>query len=404
MVCRMSAAARPAARRAAKKALHTLKVERNAVRAPIWWPRAGVPVQLSLGGPRLPFLGDPLRIDALTGTLTTADLVVFAHLCSLYLARRPSDRRIEVGVSEIATWLGARIVGGEQRRMARESVARLVGATLTSRVRFTTRDSERWVEGWHLVDRWILPVGGRHAGSLWLGASVTSLLEARSVVLMDSRLLTDLVRRSAVAARLWMYLEGETLGLDPPRRFGVFDAPPGRPPGERHMAAIADMLRLTDQQRGQTVLALRSACAVIEEVDPRYVLSVERAAESQMWNLVAARDRSRPRLGSQAHWARDGAGLLDDTRASGATDVGDRGNDERATGATAAGDRSNGRGRRRRPRKAESTLPERAIQATMFWPSDEPSPAGVSDVQVPTMPVPAHRTHDPGTTHRGEAR
>jgi len=33
------------------------------------------------------------------------------------------------------------------------------------------------------------------------------------------------------------------------------------------MAALADMLRLADRQRGQTVLALRKACAIIEDID-----------------------------------------------------------------------------------------------------------------------------------------
>ena len=121
----------PASRRRGNKELVTLKVERNAVRAPIWFPRPGVPVQLALDAPGLPFLGDRIRIDALNGTLTTADLVVFTHLCSWYLARRPSDRRIEVSVSEVARWLGARSIGGEQRRMARECLGRLLGATVT---------------------------------------------------------------------------------------------------------------------------------------------------------------------------------------------------------------------------------------------------------------------------------
>lgn len=372
------------------------------MRAPIWWPRAGVPVQLALDSPGLPFHGDPLSIDALTGVLTTGDLVVFSQLCSLYVARKPSDRRIEVGLADIAAWLGARSVGGEQRRMARETLARLVGATLTSRMRWTDGASERWVEGWHLVDRWILPEGGRHAGSLWLGATITSLLDAGSVVLMDSRLLTSLLRRSVVAARLWMYLEAETLVIDRPRRYGVFDAPLGQPVGERRMAAIADMLRLTDRQRGQTVLAIRRACEVIEDIDPRYVLSVKRAAEPHMWNLLAARHRSRPRLGTQARWARDGVGLVQaGPRASQATAPGDPGNGDGASGATTGGVRSNTGSRRRASRATPSVLVERAIQATMFRFPDELQQAGSPDGLRETSPVPAHRTRTPARSRSG---
>lgn len=403
MVRRVSAGTRTPSRSRAGKALHTLKAERNAVRAPIWWPRAGVPVQLALDSPGLPFHGDPLCIDALTGVLTTGDLVVFGHLCSLYLARKPSDRRIEVSLADIAAWLGARSVGGEQRRMARETLARLVGATLTSRMRWTDGASERWVEGWHLVDRWVLPEGGRHAGSLWLGATVTSLLDAGSVVLMDSRLLTSLLRRSAVAARLWMYLEAETLVIDRPRRYGVFDAPPGRPVGDRRMAPIADMLRLTDRQRGQIVLAIRKACEVIEDIDPRYMLSVDRAAEPHMWNLVAARDRSRTRLGNQARWARDGIGLEQaDPRAFEATVPGDRGNGDGASGATTGGVRSNTGSRRRASRATPFVLADGAYQATMFRFPDELEQAGSSDGLHETSPVPGHQTRTPVRSRSGD--
>jgi hypothetical protein len=392
----------PASRRRGNKELVTLKVERNAVRAPIWFPRPGVPVQLALDAPGLPFLGDRIRIDALNGTLTTADLVVFTHLCSWYLARRPSDRRIEVSVSEVARWLGARSIGGEQRRMARECLGRLLGATVTSRMRWTDRSSERLVEGWHLVDRWVLPEGGRHAGLLWLGATVTSLLEAGSVVLMDSRLLATLYRRSAVATRLWMYLEDETLVSDEPHRYGVYDAPPGRPAGERHMAALADMLRLTDRQRGQTVLALRRACALIEDIDPRYALTVEWAVESQMWNLVAARDRTRPHLGTQVLWARAGAGLVVDVAAVGATVPGDQGNADGASRATMTGVAGNAPRRRRPPGEGMSTLGKGAVQATLSWAPDVPLPTGLPEGQRQTAAVAGHRTGTPARPRSGD--
>lgn len=371
-----------------RQALNTLKVERNATRAPIWWPRAGLPVQLAMELPGLPFHGDDLRIDALTGVLTTGDLAVFAQLCTRYLARRPSDRRLEVSLTEVAGWLGARTVGGEQRRMARDSLSRLLGATFTSRMRWSDKASQRWVEGWHLVDRWVVPEGSGHTGALWLSQTITSLLAAGSVVLLDSRMLTLLMRRSVVAARLWMYLEADSLSTERAHMYAVFDAPPGQPARQRRMAALADMLRLTDKQRGQIVMALRKACGVVCEIDPRYRLTVDRAVERHMWNLVAMRHRSIP-LDRRGFRAMSGAGM---DGAIEATSVGDPGNDGRASEATRKGGPGNAAPAVQPPDGDRDVLGKGAIQATMFWLPDGPSKTGRTDGRMQTMPVASPRT------------
>jgi len=301
----------------------TLKLERNVARAPIWAPGSGIGLQTALDWPPAPFHGEPLTIHTLGGALTPADLLVFGHLCSRYLARHPLDRHVEVSLGDVARWLGGNNIGGEQRRAARACLARLLAATFTSKMRPGKKTSERWVHGWHLVDRWLIPEARRRVGSVWLSETVTDLLRAGSIVLLDAKVLRSLLGRSAVSARLWAYLEADTLSARRPQRYALFAAPPGEPARQRSMAAITDMLRLTDKQRRKTVLAVRRACAVIVELDPRYLLSVEHAKESGMWNLVAAR-RRQPVTG--ATWATDGGDLGNATRATWATDGGDLGN------------------------------------------------------------------------------
>jgi hypothetical protein len=164
--------------------------------------------------------------------------------------------------------------------------------------------------------------------------------------------LSALLERSAVAARLWVYLEAETFRAGRIQRYALFPAPDGAG-APRHMAPIADMLRLVDKQRRQTVLSVRRACEVIVGLDARYELSVEHAKTPGQWNLVAT--RRRPALGS---------------RASRATSEGDLGNGSGATWATSGGDLGNGRAESVGA-KARLLVPAtRATRATLVRSSD----------------------------------
>jgi len=293
--------------------LGTLKLERNAARAPIWAPRSGVPVQLALAWPELPFHGSTFAVSHLTGTLGPTELLVFTRLCSLYLARTPVDVRVRVSLGDVARWSGSATVGGSQRRLAVACLTRLRAATFTSRLRFGRKGSERFLRGWGLIDEWSMPTDGRHAGWVRLSPVMAELLDAGSVVFLDARLLDALVRRSGLAARLWVLLESDSLDgrlrTADGQPYRVFTARPGEPLPDEGRAGIADVCRLVDERRGRTVSRLRRACGTIEAVDERYRLLIRSAKKPRegMWNLIARRVKSpvTSRAGPGAPWGSD---------------------------------------------------------------------------------------------------
>lgn len=275
--------------------LRTLKLERHAARAPIWASRSGVPVEAARAWPEVPFFGEPFQIGDLQGALGPADLLVFTHLCSLYLARKPRDRRVTISFPEVAGWLGNREVGGSQIRVAAACLRRLRGATFSSELRFGAKGTERWVHGWGLIDEWHMPMAGLEGGWALLNATVARLLEGGSFVLLDALTLLRLEKSNGLAVRLWVFLEADSLkesGFDGlGQLYGVFAAPLGAPTPKRATAALADLLRLTDPRRPRVVANLRRACRTIERIDRRYQLEIEPAKLRRhgMWNLRAKR-------------------------------------------------------------------------------------------------------------------
>jgi hypothetical protein len=121
---------------------------------------------------------------------------VFTRVCTLFLARRQSDRRVEVSLSDVARWMGNTSIGGSQRRLAAACLRRLRGASFTSHLRFGRKGSERYIRGWGLIDGWLIPEGGSHVGWIQIDATIAGLLEADSVVLLAPDTLERLVRRS----------------------------------------------------------------------------------------------------------------------------------------------------------------------------------------------------------------
>jgi hypothetical protein len=93
------------------------------------------------------------------------------------------------------------------------------------------------------------------------------------------------VQRDELAARLWVFLEAETLKQK--WRYSLFSAPEGEPDRERDTPAIADVLRMRGWKRRRDIAArIKRAAAVIGAVDPTYDLTVEHSREASMWNLV----------------------------------------------------------------------------------------------------------------------
>ena len=166
------------------------------------------------------------------------------------------------------------------------------------------KGSEKRVRGWGLIDEWDIPAGGRGSGWVRLSTVVAELLQAESFVLVDAKILETLVRRSALAARLWVLLEGETL-TEVDRNgsgwsYGLFSSRPGEPARDRQRAAIAELCRLEDPRRRRSVDKLRRACEIIEAEDTRYRLLIKpsKMGREGMWNLFARRWKQPSRSGS----------------------------------------------------------------------------------------------------------
>jgi hypothetical protein len=267
-------------------------------RAPIWAPRSGIPVQLALEWNPAPLNGQTLLFHEIAGVLTPADLIVFTNLCSLYLVQAPADRRVSVSLGQVSRWAirprpksRSDTPGGKNRDEARDSLTRLRQATFTGALRSPGPRGEIRVGGWGLIDFYQMPAHGRRNGHVTINEQIAQLLDAGSFVRLDAELLTSIYRASAIAARLWVWLEAET--LTEVTRFALFGGLPGEPARERSNPAIADLLRLGQARRRQAVQRVRKACEVIagrDGLDPRYKLEVLAAAEPGMWNLSANRD------------------------------------------------------------------------------------------------------------------
>jgi hypothetical protein len=293
-----------------KQRFNTLKLERNVARAPIWLPRSGLPLTHAAGWPDVPFNGNTFRVAQLSGTLGPTDLLVFARVCTLYAATKPSDRRVELSLADIGRWTGNVSLGGSQQRAAIACLNRLLGARFNSSVRFGSKGSERYIHGWGLIDEWLMPDRGRHVGAVRISNAVAELLAAGSVVLLDAATLQRLVRRSGLAARLWVFLEADTLretGLTARGQpYPLYSARPGEPPRMKHARpALVDLCRVTDPRRRRVVALLRRACEAIQETDSRYRLSIEPAGSGResMWVLWARRWRTPAPLGRLELWA-----------------------------------------------------------------------------------------------------
>jgi hypothetical protein len=235
-------------------------------------------VQLAFDWPEPPLYGEPFHIIGLAGGLTVGDLVVLVHLCSRFEAERPADRRVPVSLGEIARWLGAREVGGKNRSLALAGLERLNRARFSSRLLLPTAGGPTisLVKGWGLIDGFAAFTHGRGRGWVTLSQHLAGLLMAGSVVLLDRWTLEELFERSRLATRLWVWLEGERVPMHP---VALFASREGEPPAARRMPAVADLLLLRERRRRNVVARIRSACRVIERVDPRSRLEVRQARE-----------------------------------------------------------------------------------------------------------------------------
>jgi len=256
----------------------SVAMETNLARSPIFSggkPRG--PVQLSLE-PIGYLYGRPFNVLEPRGPLTVQDAQLLAHLIKRYAEEGfTPDRRVRMSLSEAAKASGYSAAGGRQRELVRRAFMRMRSTTYQNVVRLPDGTVKSLT--WGLID-WAAtyePSEDTGRALVTLSEPLVALIQAGSLVYLEEDLFAELVRRDDYGARLWVFLESESLSS--PRDYYLFSAPEGEPERVRDTPAIADLLRIDWEVRRKVAARIKRAAQIIEEVDSRYSLSVERAAK-----------------------------------------------------------------------------------------------------------------------------
>lgn len=244
--------------------------------------------------PRGLFLQQP------AGPLRVRDAMLFGEILRRFYWDGSEDRSICLSLSQAAVAMGyAGRIGGQQRRLARESLRRLVQTTL------------KWAEiaadgvvrelFWHLFDQVLIhyePESSVGSAGVLLSRITVELVENGYLHYLNSDVCRRLVAKDEVAARLWMMLECERLG-EWPFHYHVFRAPLGcssQPKGALFIAEVTG-LHLW-QNRRRVAQRLKQAIEAIMAIDEgRYQMTLKHGRERGMYVLEVRRHaRQRGRL------------------------------------------------------------------------------------------------------------
>ncbi len=236
----------------------------------------------------------PFNVLEPKGPLTIRDALLLAHITKRYAESGcPPDRWVRLSLNEAARCAGFHGTGGKQRSYVRAAHARMRATTY----QHTARDADGNLHSltWGPVDiaRTFEPraddADDEGRASVKLSETYAELVRGGALAYLNAETFATLVETDEYAARLWMFLETESL----PRRwrYALFSAPEGEPERERDTPAIADLLRLGHWKTPRRRIAARvkQAAAVLARIDPRYTVTVEHAKERTMWNLIALR-------------------------------------------------------------------------------------------------------------------
>lgn len=275
----------------------------DLARGPIFSPRTsdGDEVQLALTTTVLGSLHNkPFTVTTKDGLPEVRDGLLLSELIKRYVDQGlPGSRNVDVTTTDLSDAAGYAARGGRQFRLAVDALIRLRSATLENAVRLEDGSLASYV--WGMVDAGWMRSGEGGRGQVRLSEELVGMVRRGLLVYYDRETLRGLVDADRYAARLWMFLEAESLG-DTPRRYSIFSAPKGAPPAERDTPAIADLLDLREKRRPDDptgwgrrrdiVRRVRRAAAELQEHDPRYTLTVEQAkSHPSMKNLCVSRRR-----------------------------------------------------------------------------------------------------------------
>jgi len=220
-------------------------------------------------------------------SLTIGDQRAFAELFTSWARRGfPADHRVSYTIAELAAALGLQGRGGQQYALVRASLRRLTSAVF----------ADVQADGLYEKEAGAALLADYEARSR-PGARCTARINERTartllrypMTYLDAPTWDDIMARDLLAARLWVWLEGERIRDE--WRWSLF--PDGREPvvmglqpQGRRTTPIAHLLTIDSWSRRRKIVErVRAACTVVSAVDHRYDLTVE-AAISDRGNYV----------------------------------------------------------------------------------------------------------------------
>lgn len=267
-------------------------MERDLARAPLFAASATSPDELPGPVETGSLYGYAFTATAAGGWPTVRDLLVLTELIDRYVkAGCPDSRLVPMGARDLCRAAGFPSAGGRQFQQACACLMRL--RSLTVRYVAPVAPDRVVAHVWGPVEEGFIASGPDGRGSVRISLHLAALVRMGRLVYLDREMLRELYRKDHYAARLWTFLESETLGH--PFRYRLFPAPVGEPAEATMVPAIADLLSLSGwARRGRVKERIEQAARVVAEVDPRYRLSVERASKRTMWNLHVTKNEHPP--------------------------------------------------------------------------------------------------------------
>ena len=226
-------------------------------------------------------------------SLTIGDQRVFAELFTSWARRGfPSDHTVSFVIADLAAALGLQHRGGKQYALVRASLRRLTSAVFADVQPDGRYESE--VGAALLADYHTRSRPGAPSTATLNERTATNLLR-HPLTYLDAPTWDAIMARDPLAARMWVWLEGERVqrewrwSLFPSRREPVVL---GLEPTARRTTPVAHLLTIdTWSRRRKIVERVRAAARVIVDLDTRYELSIEKSL-SEPGNYVLRCARS----------------------------------------------------------------------------------------------------------------
>lgn len=257
-------------RRLIKLGARTLSQDVALARSPIWHLVSRTLSTDDLVNPTGPLV----RVAG--PSLTIGDQRVFAELFT-HWARMgfPSDHRVSFTIPGLAKALGLQHKGGRQYELVRSSLRRLTSAVFADVQPDGRFESET---GGALIAAYQTRSRPGVSSSAALNERTVRTLLRHPMTYLDAPTWDALMARDLLAARMWVWLEGERVGGE--WRWSLFPNG-GEPvvlglhPPARRTTPVAQLLTLNNWSRRRRVVErIRAAAQVVVEIDQRYELEV----------------------------------------------------------------------------------------------------------------------------------